>query len=350
MEISVIIPVYRSSPCVPRLLKVLSSQSVKPEVIVVVDEPAEGFLSELRFMDAELKLIVNERRIGKARALNMAVANSSGDIILFLDADVELPNDPEFLAKLLEEIRDTDILDLRKVVKEGGHLLSRMAHYEYLASNAASWLLTRYVEGVPAINGAAFAIRRRVYEEVGGFSRVISEDFDFASKAYLKGFRFKYSKKLTVYGHAHASWRDWLRQRERWALGAVEWAARWGPKILSTLSRRPQAWLLAILILLPSLIAVLSGMLLASLMTVEIQTELSIGADASLIGGALAALSGFLATLILYWILGKSLGFRVRILELALYYFVYSPLYLIMIIEAILMYMLGERNAPDWVV
>ena len=326
MKVSVIIPVYRSSPYVERVASILSRQTAPVEIIVVVDEPEEWFLEKLHSIEG-VKLIVNRTRIGKAKALNMAVNHASGDLLLFLDSDVEIPDDDSFIEKLMEEFGDADIIDLRKEVVDNG-LLPRMAYYEYLASNAASWLLTRVINGLPAINGSAFAVKREVFDSVGGFASVISEDFEFATRAYLKGYKFSYSKRLTVYSHVHKSWGDWLRQRERWALGAVDWAARWAFKILRTFAQKPQVLLAALVMLLPSIVTGISGLLMATFATVNMPTSsANMIADLSLMGGIAMTITGFAAIAALYWAFGRALGYNVRLVELALYYFIYSPLY-----------------------
>ena len=121
VEISVIIPVYRESRLLPKVLSTLLNQKISPnlyEIIVIIDEPTKYSLNLLKKYDKKVKFIVNKKRIGKTNALNEAVKHSSGSILLFLDSDVILMDDKDCLKKVIEEMEDTDILDIKKEVIE----------------------------------------------------------------------------------------------------------------------------------------------------------------------------------------------------------------------------------------
>lgn len=65
-----------------------------------------------------------------------------GEILLFLDGDVEIPEDPCFLRKIVNEMRGTDILDLKKEIVRSS-FLSRIMYYEYTMINIYSWLTSK---------------------------------------------------------------------------------------------------------------------------------------------------------------------------------------------------------------
>lgn len=73
------------------------------------------------------------------------------------------------------------------------------------------------------VGGTAFAIRREAFEEVGGFSKVVSEDLDLALKTLLKNKRFKYAEKIEVYTKAPSNWKSWFNERKRWGIGTGLW-------------------------------------------------------------------------------------------------------------------------------
>ena len=154
-----------------RALKELGSQNVSKEIFVTVDQPTEVFLETLKELEKEnvnAKFIVNKDRVGKANACNNTVKLSTGKVLLFLDSDVGIPKDPDYLRKIIMEMQHTDILDIKKRVTKDKSFLSRMAYYEYLTFNISSWLASRYMHKCPAVNGAAFAIKREVFEKVTG--------------------------------------------------------------------------------------------------------------------------------------------------------------------------------------
>ena len=169
-----------------------------------------------------VQFIVNKERIGKANALNSTVKLSTGKVLLFLDSDVGIPNDPDYLRKIIMEMQHTDILDIKKKVTKDKSFLSKMAYYEYLTFNISSWLASRYMHKCPAV-GAAFAIKREIFEKVHGFRKVVAEDIDIATRAFLEDSSFAYSHDVEVENEVHSDWKKWFHQRRRWAIGQALW-------------------------------------------------------------------------------------------------------------------------------
>ncbi|MCD6403432.1 MAG: glycosyltransferase family 2 protein, partial [Candidatus Aenigmarchaeota archaeon] len=259
VKISVIIPVYQESRLLAKVLDTLLNQRMNSkhyEIIVVIDEPTEYSLDLTKKYCKKVKFILNKKRVGKANALNRAVKHSSGDILLFLDADVTLPNDKDYLKKVIEEIQDADILDIKKeVIKDS--FLSTMTYYEYIGFNIGFWFVSKFVGRCPSINGSAFAIKRKTFISLKGFRSVVSEDLDIAMRAFLKNYKFKYTKRVKVYNSVHSNWKNWFTQRKRWAIGAGIWLKEWYKDSLKICTRQPQIFIPSLFLLFPSLTLVL---------------------------------------------------------------------------------------------
>ena len=117
MDVSIFIPVYQESDQLEGVLNELVAQNVSKEIFVTVDQPTENFLEKIESLKIlNVKFIVNRSRIGKAKALNDTVKLSSGKVLLFLDSDVGIPNDPDYLRKIVMEMQHTDVLDIKKKV------------------------------------------------------------------------------------------------------------------------------------------------------------------------------------------------------------------------------------------
>ncbi|MEM2082288.1 MAG: glycosyltransferase, partial [Candidatus Bathyarchaeia archaeon] len=180
---SVIIPVRGWSPILDLTLERLLSDPFRPkELIVAVDEP-NGLTgaARLRFEPKGVRFLLNEQRLGKAESLNRAIPLAKGEVLLFLDADVLVP-EGGILGKVAEAMEGIDLLEIKKDVF-GGTLLQRMVRYEYLEAAAISQAFSVLAGGCPAINGAAFAIRRGALERLGGFAKAVSEDFELCTRA-----------------------------------------------------------------------------------------------------------------------------------------------------------------------
>lgn len=106
--ISVIIPFYNEEENLPELLKRLSdeftSMKEKYEIVLIDDGSTDGYEKVLPKKSPEIHLLKHRKRLGKGRALETGFAKARGDIIIFMDADLQDdPSDlPKFIGKLNE--------------------------------------------------------------------------------------------------------------------------------------------------------------------------------------------------------------------------------------------------------
>ena len=370
LEISVIIPVYKESKLLPKILNILLNQKIDSklyEIIVVIDKPTKHFLDILREYGKKVKFIINKKRIGKANALNKAVEHSSGNILFFLDSDVILPNDNNYLKKIIEEMKDTDILDIKKEVIKNS-FLSRMMYYEYIGLNIGSWFVSRFVGKCPSLNGSAFAVKRDVFVLLNGFRRVIVEDMDMAVRAFLKNYRFKYTRRVKIYNSVHSNWKNWFTQRKRWSIGSALWVKEWHRELLKICAKKPQIFLPGLLFLFPSVILILLYLFIPNLLIHKIFSLTFILLAIKLnfilpilwlstisidfIKNSLASILTFLLTSAIYFILSKKAGFQFKLREFLIYYFFYSLLGLFITIAALInVFFFGgkaARKVSDW--
>jgi len=370
VEISVIIPVYRESKLLPKVLSTLLKQKINPnlyEIIVIIDEPTEYSLNLLKKYEKKVKFIVNRKRIGKANALNEAVKHSSGSILLFLDSDVILPDDKDYLRKVMEEMEDADILDIKKEVIKNS-FLSTMTYYEYVGFNLGSWFVSKFIGKCPGVNGSAFAIKREVLTSLKGFRRVVTEDLDVAIRAFLKNYRFKYSKRVKVYNSVHSNWKNWFTQRKRWSIGCALWFKEWCRDLLKICAKQPQIFIPGLFFLFPSIMLILLYFFIPNLLVHKILSLIFLLLAVKLnfmfpvlwfstismnfIKSSLASLLSFLSFSIIFFILSKKLDFNFKLHEFFVYYFFYSLLGLFIMIVALISVFFFERKAAkmisDW--
>jgi cellulose synthase/poly-beta-1,6-N-acetylglucosamine synthase-like glycosyltransferase len=362
-DISVFIPVYREAEQLANILEKLVLQDVTKEIFVTIDAPSEQFLERIRQVSG-IKLLINEERIGKANALNKSVKLSSGKVLLFLDADIELPDDPDFLKKIIEEMKHTDILDIKKKVAKGS-FLSKMAYYEYFTFNIGAWLASEHLQKCPAANGAAFAMKRETFDAVNGFRKVVAEDLDIATRAFLDDHAFAYTKDVEVKNVVHSNWGTWFKQRRRWALGQALWLKDCYRDLLKKCIRKPQIFLPGLFFLYPTAmvffltIALPSAWLYDSLLVFSffLSVKFNIAMPvflitfftADLLKAILISLASFAVTAATFFVFSRKLGFEIKLHELFIYYFFYSVIWLaIMVIGYVQVLVFKKNVAPDW--
>lgn len=366
VDVSIFIPVYKESDQLESVLNELVTQNVSKEIFVTVDQPNEDFLKKVDSLrNLDVKFIVNKERVGKANALNSTVELSSGGVLLFLDSDVGLPNDPEYLRKIVMEMQHTDLLDIKKKVTKGKSFLSKMAYYEYFTFNISAWLASRFLHKCPAVNGAAFAIRREIFEKVNGFKTVVAEDIDLATRAFLEDTSFAYTSNVEVKSVVHTDWRKWFTQRRRWAIGQALWLKDWYKQLARRFVKKPQVFLPSLFFLYPSIAVVFLSAVIPSLwmynsllvfslfLSVKFNVALPIFlfslATADAIKVLLISLSGFGFTAAVFYGLSRKLGFQMKLHELFVYYFFYSTIWMvILIVGHIQVLVLGKKSGPGW--
>lgn len=366
MDISIFVPVYKESKQLEGMLDNLCSQNVSKEIFVTVDAPTEDFAREIKRLEREnVKFIINPDRGGKSNALNNTFPLSTGKVLLFLDSDVGIPNDPDYLRKIVMEMQRNDVLDIKKRVVKDKSFLSRMAYYEYLTFNISSWLASRYMHKCPAVNGAAFAIKRETFEKVGGFRKVVAEDIDIATRAFLADSSFAYSHDVEVQNVVHGNWKSWFTQRRRWAIGQALWLKDWYKQLVRRFIKKPQVFLPGLFFLYPSVTVFFLSAVVPSLwmynsllvfslfLSVKFNIALPIFlvslATADILKVLLISFSGFAITAVVFYGFGRKLGFReIKLHELFVYYFFYSSVWMAIIIAGHIQVLFGKKAGPDW--
>ena len=367
MDVSIFIPVYKDSTQLASMLKELNPQNVTKEIFVTVDEPTEEFEEQISKLQYEnVKFIVNKNRLGKSNALNNAVNLSSGRVLVFLDSDVLIDSDPDFLRKIVMELQHADVLDIKKKVAKDASFLSKMAYYEYFTFNVSAWLSSRFLHKCPAVNGAAFAIKRETFEKIGGFHKVVAEDIDVATRAFMEDSSFAYTADVEVKNVVYSGWGKWFKQRRRWAIGQALWLVQWYRELVKKFIKKPQVFLPSLFFLYPSIVILFLSALVPSLwmynsilvfslfLSVKFNILLpvflvSLG-TADLLKILVISFSGFALTAAVFYGFSRKLGFKeVKLHELFVYYFFYSTVWMIIIIVGhIQVIAFRKKAAPDW--
>ncbi|MEM2180701.1 MAG: glycosyltransferase family 2 protein [Nitrososphaeria archaeon] len=363
-KISIFIPVYVNSELLDSLLEELLKDNYEnKEIFVIIDNPNQDSLNLFEKYKNKVFFILNNQRIGKANALNDAVNYSNGHILLFLDSDIKLENDGTFLSKVVNEMHEADILDIKKdIIRDS--FVSKMVNYEYISSNFVSYLYSRFARRSVGINGAAFAIKREVFKEVGGFSKVVSEDFDLAIKVALKDRCFKFYGRSEVKTKSPRNWKDWFIQRKRWGIGVGLWLKDHWFELLKYVRKYPHLALLSFVILFPTFIPILLSyflsnflgyklinfivMFLATKFPLLIAFPFIFSISLLILTSFMNFIISFILFLILYFLFAKKLNFSFSVLEFTIYYFFYQPFAFFVLIIGIITPFVYKKYKLDW--
>jgi GT2 family glycosyltransferase len=208
MRASVIVVGYNSQaylgPCIDSILAQLRAED---ELIVVDNGSTDGSAELLRSRYPQVRLIESEN-LGYAGGNNRGAAQARGLYLVFLNPDTVL--EPGALDALLAPLApdDTVALSAARIVfmhrPDTVNACGNTMHYSGLAycrgAGRPSADLATPAE-VDAVSGAAFAIRRAVFEELGGFDErffMYVEDTDLSWRARLAGYRCRYAPDALV--------------------------------------------------------------------------------------------------------------------------------------------------------
>jgi GT2 family glycosyltransferase len=218
-RISVIIATYNRAALLDECLVHLSQQAFGPndEVIVVdngsTDHTRDVAIAHQRRFPVRLSLL-SELTPGKSPALARALAVAGGDVLAFLDDDVNV--DREWLTVVRDAMRDPAIALIGgRVVPRWEHSVPswlRLAPTHHARLGAPLGLLDYPPDvvqlGARTVLGANMAVRRMVFETVGGFATHVGklrgtllsgEDHELCQRVQRAGFRAVYVPAAIVH-------------------------------------------------------------------------------------------------------------------------------------------------------
>lgn len=213
---SVIVPVYNRIDEVRDLLESLLQQTSRDfEAIIVEDgstEPCKEACDDARQRGLDVKYYYKGNE-GRSIARNYGIERSAGDYLVFFDSDCVIPSDYfEIAAKALAQ---------KKLDCYGG---PDAAHESFSDTQKAinyamtSFLTTGGIRG-GRVQMEKFTPRsfnmgysRQVYNKVGGFREMFSEDIDMSTRIRQAGFSMGLIREAKVWHKRRVDFKKFFRQ------------------------------------------------------------------------------------------------------------------------------------------
>lgn len=199
--ISVIIPVYNAEKTIGMVLEALLLQDIKEdyEIICADDESNDDSCNIIK--KYAVKLIKLKKNGGPAIARNEGVKRAKGELICFIDADcVPELNWLRKISERMENVKNDKVGIICGSISFHSNFwgdVDNFAHFWEQHPKMPSGLK----KGFTSSN---ICIRKKVFEEVGGFDPTLrlSEDFDLCYKLILKGYSNIFLPEANVH-HFH---------------------------------------------------------------------------------------------------------------------------------------------------
>lgn len=218
IKISVIIPTYNEEKYIKNLLVALKHQDYKKKYeIVVGDSKSKDRTVKIAKNFTDKVVIIGKRTIGAGR--NAAAKIAKGDIFLFMDADtVPLSN---LLTEVERVFKENDVIAMSCPILPSTYNNTEMF---------GTWALNEVIlKGsiklhMPLFASICFAVRKDVFEKVGGFNEdlKVTEDIEFSIRLRkLKG-KFKFNPNTIVIASTrrHKKWGA-IKIVKSWPLGYI---------------------------------------------------------------------------------------------------------------------------------
>ncbi len=198
------------------------------EIVVVENGSGDDSLAKLRGIAGPIKIIESKKNLGFTGGCNLGVSKASGEYIAFLNNDAK-PG-PEWISAAMETFRTS-----RDIAAVASKVLDWEGDTVDFVDAAVTWYGMGYKphagehdagkwdaeKDVLFGTGAAMFVRKRVFEELGGFDDnffMFYDDVDLGWRLNLAGYRFRFQPKSLVFHKHHASIAKFGDFREQYLL------------------------------------------------------------------------------------------------------------------------------------
>lgn len=200
---SVIIPVWNGMNDLSACLAALAAQSHADREIIAVDNAStDGSGDWIAANYPDVRLLRHVENMGFGGACNAGLAAAQGDVLVLLNQDTAAQ--PDWLVALvttLDEHPDIGIAGSKALYPDGtiqhaGAVVDARGTSEHLGHHQADTGQFDQLADVDYVTGASLAIRRALYDQIGGFDPgfypAYLEDVDLCYRARAAGLRVVY--------------------------------------------------------------------------------------------------------------------------------------------------------------
>jgi cellulose synthase/poly-beta-1,6-N-acetylglucosamine synthase-like glycosyltransferase len=224
--VSVLIPAYNEEKVIASSIRqILRSHYANLEVIVVDDGSTDATSAVVR------QHYANESRVrlltipngGKAHAVNTALRESRGTVVVALDADTQFESDT--LPYLVRWFVDPKVGAVAGNAKVGNriNLITLWQALEYITAQNLERRALAALGAITVVPGAVGAWRREALEQLGGFpADTLAEDQDLTIAVQKAGYTTLFDADAIAPTQAPDTARGHARQRFRWTFGTLQ--------------------------------------------------------------------------------------------------------------------------------
>lgn len=215
MKFSIIVPVYNRIDEVADLLESLSRQTVNNfELVLVEDGSTQPCKDVVKLYEGKFPIqYYYKENEGRSIARNYGMERAEGDYFIFFDSDCVVPDDYFEKLQVQYEAMPVDCFGGPDAAHDSFSTTQKAINY-----SMTSFLTTGGIRGgkislekfTPRTFNMGFA--RKVYESIGGFREMFSEDIDMSTRIRNAGFSISLYPDQYVYHKRRVDFKKFFRQ------------------------------------------------------------------------------------------------------------------------------------------
>jgi len=226
--VSVLVAAYNEEGGIADTIESISRQEYDGDVeaIVINDGSTDRTKEILDSYDYPWLTVIHlDENAGKANALNVGLAQVKTPLTLTIDGDSYLYKNAlsNLVGRYLNDPQNTAAVAGSVLVRNSRHnFVTKIQEWDYFHGIAAVKRLQSLYQGTLVAQGAFSLYKTKVLHEVGGWPNKVGEDIVLTWAILAHGYRVGYAEDACLFTDAPTSWRQFIRQRQRWSRGLIE--------------------------------------------------------------------------------------------------------------------------------
>jgi cellulose synthase/poly-beta-1,6-N-acetylglucosamine synthase-like glycosyltransferase len=225
-KVSIIVPAFNEEVNAVRTVDyLLKSTYPEIEIIFVDDGSLDQTYTKIKStFESNTKVkVLTKPNGGKAAALNFGIEQSTGEVLVCIDADTILPADA--ISKMIPYFANPKVGAVAGNVRVGNtlNMLTNWQSIEYTTSQNFDRRAYDAVNAILVVPGAIGAFRKDAMIDIDGFTTdTLAEDCDLTLRMLRAGYVIRTCNDALALTEAPESLKMFLKQRSRWTFGMMQ--------------------------------------------------------------------------------------------------------------------------------
>ena len=225
--VTIVVPAYMEEKVIAKTLGSLAKTDYPNYEVIAVDDGSTdntfAIMSDIASTWPKLRAFRMEQNGGKAAAMNFALGQARGEIIVTVDGDTLF--EPQSVAMMARHFTDPRVGAVAGQVKVGNrkNIWTAWQSLEYTAGIGLNRMAEDLVNAISIAPGACAAWRASAVKEAGGFPwEILADDAGLTLNLRSLGYRVELDNDAISWTEAPMTMRTLAKQRVRWAFALLQ--------------------------------------------------------------------------------------------------------------------------------